>query len=228
MEKALDEVQTLVAELKAVEQWDVSYLRNPKPEKYQTLAFVARGNRRCELLSQLLSTLFPNLTTQRKDTLNNQQNMPREKTENRRHPRLELEAELLLRSESGIVPGRTLDISESGMSAILPVQLPVGETVELKIKLPMALATTLAVVRSRNVFRHGFEFLRPLRDVVGHEVTAEDCQSCGGTGFILQAVAGVQGVTLTRIRCPDCGGVGRGGKQAIIVAPAFSHAEEEP
>ena len=44
--------------------------------------------------------------------------------------------------------------------------------VELKIKLTMALATTRAVVRSRNVFRHGFEFLRPLRDAVGHEVAS--------------------------------------------------------
>ena len=36
---------------------------------------------------------------------------------------------------------RTVDISESGMSALLPVKLQVGQTVELRIKLPGALAT---------------------------------------------------------------------------------------
>ncbi len=138
------------------------------------------------------------------------------KNEKPGHQRLQLEADLIVRSESGLVPGRALDITESGISAILAVQLQVGATVELQIKLPMVLATTLAVVRSRNVFRHGFEFLGPLRDVVGREVASDDCQSCGGTGFILQAVAGVQEVTLTRFRCPDCGGVGRSGKPVSI------------
>jgi hypothetical protein len=51
----------------------------------------------------------------------------------RRHPRLELEAAVTVHSESGLVPGRTLEVSESGISAILPVEPPVGETVELEI-----------------------------------------------------------------------------------------------
>jgi len=129
----------------------------------------------------------------------------------RRHRRLELEAEVTVRSESGLLPGRTLDISESGMSAILLVELQIGETVELKIKLPIGVATARAVVRSRNVFRHGFEFLQPMHDVVRHEA-ADDCQSCGGTGFIVQAVNGGQGVAFIRTRCPECGGAGRGSK----------------
>jgi PilZ domain len=214
----VDEAGGLVAELRAIEQWDAAYWRNPSPETYETVAFVARAKRRCEILSQLLS-IIPRLhnresTKGREGAVDRQEIVPREGTQTRRHTRLELEAELIVRSESGLVPGRALDISESGMSAILAVQLQVGATVELKIKLPMALATTRAVVRSRNVFRHGFEFLQPLRDVVGHEVTSNDCQSCGGTDFILQAVAGVQGVTLTCIRCPNCEGVGRSTKQA--------------
>src|SRR5205807_2230006 len=151
-----DGAEGLVAELKAIEQWDAAYWRTPSPEAYETLAFVARGKRRCEILSQLLS-LLPRRhnresTTAREGTVDRQETAPRAGTENRRHPRLELEAELTIRSESGLVPGRTLDISESGISAILAVQLQVGATVEMRIKLPIALATTRAVVRSRNVF----------------------------------------------------------------------------
>ncbi len=133
----------------------------------------------------------------------------KEKTENRRHRRLELETEVRIRSANGFVPGRTLDISESGISAILPIELQVGEIVELKIKLPMALATSRAVVRSRNVFRHGFEFLHPLHDFVAHQAAGDDCQSCCCTGFIVQALDGRQGVAFTRTKCPDCGGTGK-------------------
>jgi hypothetical protein len=68
----------------------------------------------------------------------------------RRHRRLELEAEVTVRSENGLVPGQSLDISESGMSVVLPVELPVGETVELEIKLPPTTATARATVRNRN------------------------------------------------------------------------------
>jgi PilZ domain len=168
--KILDVTEALVAELKAIEQWDAAYWRNPSPEEYETLAFVARGKRRCEILSQLLSIKSPDCTTRKEGALDRQEIASRISTEKRLHPRFELEAELIVWSESGLVPGRTLDISETDMSAILAVQLEIGVTVELKIKLPMALATTRAVVRSRNVFRHGFEFLQPVRDLVGHEV----------------------------------------------------------
>jgi PilZ domain len=133
---------------------------------------------------------------------------PEDRRENRRQRRLKWEAEVTIRSKDGVLPGRTLDIGESGMSAILPAELQVGQTVELKIKLPMALATTRAVVRNRNVFRYGFEFLQPLHDVVGHEA-ADDCLSCSGTGFIVQALDGEQGVAFMRTRCPDCGGTGK-------------------
>ncbi len=134
---------------------------------------------------------------------------PNKNSEHRHHGRLELETEVTIRSANGLLPGWTLDISESGMSAILPVELQVGEIVELKIKLPIALATGRAVVRNRNVFRHGFEFLQPLHDVVRHETADDDCQSCGSAGFNLQVVGGKQGVAFMRTRCPDCGGTGK-------------------
>ena len=81
--------------------------------------------------------------------------------EKRRHKRLELEVEVIVRTDRAMIPGRSQEISEGGMSAILPVELGDGEKVELQVKLPSTIATTHAIVRHRNVFRHGFEFLQP-------------------------------------------------------------------
>src|SRR5208283_922781 len=122
--------------------------------------------------------------------------------EKRRHQRLPLEVEITVRTNSELLPGRTLDISESGLSAILPVALQEGENVQLQIRIPGATATTSAVVRGRNVFRHGFEFIHPLHDIIGTEAVG-DCKSCAGTGSILQALAGEQGVAFARSRCAD-------------------------
>jgi hypothetical protein len=134
------------------------------------------------------------------------------KGKKRRYERLELETEVTVYSKSGMMPGRTLDISESGMSAILPIELQIGETVELRIKLPISVATARAVVRNRSVFRHGFEFLQPMHDVVWHETADDACESCGGTGFRVQPVTGGQGVAFMRTRCPDCSGTGGSAK----------------
>jgi hypothetical protein len=90
-----------------------------------------------------------------------------------------------------------------------------GETVELQIKLPLHPATARAIVRNRNVFRHGFEFLEPLREIVGNESELGDCQSCGGTGSILQALDGGQGVAFMSIKCNHCRGTGNSSKQAV-------------
>jgi hypothetical protein len=128
--------------------------------------------------------------------------------ETRRHQRLELETEVTVHLESGEVPGRTLDISESGISAILPVELRMGGTVELRIKLPIAVATVRGVVRSRNILRHGFEFLQPMHDLVSHAAADDPCHRCGGTGFVVQTVNGGQGVAFMRTRCSDCNGTG--------------------
>src|SRR5712692_1342151 len=67
--EVLDWAEGLVAELKAIEQWDVAYWRNPSPEAYETLAFVARGKRRCEILSQLLSINSPTAQQKKKEPL---------------------------------------------------------------------------------------------------------------------------------------------------------------
>ena len=126
----------------------------------------------------------------------------------RRHKRLDLEVEVIVRAASGLIPGRTREISEVGISAILPVELREGERVELQIKLPNATATTDAIVRDRNVFRHGFEFLRPLHGIFGSEYTAGNCEPCGGTGSIVLVLDGNRGVAFGTTRCGACNGTG--------------------
>jgi hypothetical protein len=80
-------------------------------------------------------------------------------TDTRRHPRFQLEVDVTVQSKRlGPVPGFSIEISESGMSATLPVELRIGEPVDLHINLPFGSVDVQAVVRNRNAFRHGFEF----------------------------------------------------------------------
>jgi hypothetical protein len=53
----LDRIEQLVAELRAVEWWDVGHWRKRRPEDYEILAFRARQERRSEILSQLVSLI---------------------------------------------------------------------------------------------------------------------------------------------------------------------------
>lgn len=85
-----------------------------------------------------------------------------EEKQRRRHQRIALEVEVLVVTSGAMLPGLTQDISEAGMAAILPVELHLGAEVELQIKLPAGTETVHAIVRHRNVYRHGFEFAQPL------------------------------------------------------------------
>jgi hypothetical protein len=79
--------------------------------------------------------------------------------EARRHPRYKLEVEVRIHSKTcGLLHGRTVDISESGISAMLKIEVPVGELVELQFALPRGEVTAFAMVRQRNAFRYGFQF----------------------------------------------------------------------
>jgi hypothetical protein len=95
--------------------------------------------------------------------------------EKRRYQRLELKVDVIVRTDSALLPGRTQDISEYGMSAILPVELREGQEVELQIRLPSGTHTIRAIVRHRNVFRHGFEFVQPLHGIVRNEAVTGGC-----------------------------------------------------
>jgi hypothetical protein len=82
-----------------------------------------------------------------------------EQDNTRRHARFKLGVDVTVRSPTlGLIPGMSIEMSESGMSAILPVEVPVGENVDLRINLPLGPVDQRAVVRNRNAFRHGFEF----------------------------------------------------------------------
>jgi len=82
-----------------------------------------------------------------------------EQDKTRRYARFKLEVDVTVRSPTlGLTPGISIEMSESGMSATLPVEVPLGETVDLRINLPLGPVEQRAVVRNRDAFRHGFEF----------------------------------------------------------------------
>jgi hypothetical protein len=78
----------------------------------------------------------------------------------RRQPRLKFEVDIRVYSRTrGLLKGRTVDISESGVATILTIEPPLGEIVELNFTLPSGPVTILATVRQRNAFRYGLEFV---------------------------------------------------------------------
>jgi len=80
----------------------------------------------------------------------------------RRHLRFKMNVDVTVHSPTqGLVLAHTLDISESGLSAILPIELPSGEIVELDFQLPISRVRLVAVVREHYRLRYGFEFVEP-------------------------------------------------------------------
>jgi hypothetical protein len=78
----------------------------------------------------------------------------------RRQPRFKIEVDITINSRTcGVLKGHSLDISESGIAAMLPIEAPLGENVELNFTLPSGPVTIHAVVRQKRAFRYGFEFV---------------------------------------------------------------------
>jgi hypothetical protein len=93
----------------------------------------------------------------------------------RRKPRFKLDAHISINTKTcGVLVGRTVDISESGISALLKLEVPVGEFVELQFTLPFGPVTVYAVVRQRNAFRYGFQFVE---SNAVHEIIQTTCRS---------------------------------------------------
>jgi hypothetical protein len=77
-----------------------------------------------------------------------------------RQRRFKFEVDIQVKSQTcGLLKGYSVDISESGIAAMLVTGAPVGEVVELDFTLPYSPVTIRALVREKNAFRHGFEFL---------------------------------------------------------------------
>jgi hypothetical protein len=88
----------------------------------------------------------------------------------RRHPRFKLQVQIrVYPRECPVVRGDTVDISESGISAMLRVEVPVGEVVRLELTLPFGDVEVLALVRQRNAFRYGLQFVEAssAQDIIG-------------------------------------------------------------
>lgn len=223
----LDRVECLVAELKAVERRDADYWRSRQPDVCEKLAWVARQARCREILSQLRWQLNENRCGMKNEATCSdfvtEVNLAIEGSAPPREPscvadglvnhhrsgqtRHQLEADVTVRAAEGLIPGRAQDISASGIAVILPVELPIGTALELEIKLPTAPVTTTAVVRNRNAFLYGLEFVHPLC-AARYQAGPDDCKDCGGTGFILQALDGKRRIAFAQIGCRHCGGTG--------------------
>lgn len=87
----------------------------------------------------------------------------------RRKPRFKIKVDIKINSRTcGTLKGHTVDLSESGVSAMLALEVPLGEIVELEFTLPFGPVVTYAMVRQRNAFRYGFQFIDAIasRDIL--------------------------------------------------------------
>lgn len=90
--------------------------------------------------------------------------------EARRHPRYKFEKDVRVYPRNApVVRGHTVDLSESGLSAMLRVEVPVGEIVRLEFSLPLGDVEVHALVRQRSAFRYGFQFVEAIsaQDLIG-------------------------------------------------------------
>ena len=75
-------------------------------------------------------------------------------------PRFTIEVDITINSPTcGVLKGHSVDLSESGIAAMLPIEVPLGENLDLSFALPSGPVTIHAIVREKNAFRYGFEFV---------------------------------------------------------------------
>ena len=92
----------------------------------------------------------------------------------RRHPRYKFETEIrVYPRNSVVVRGHSLDLSESGISAILREEIHVNEVVRLEFSVPDGDIEVHALVRQRNAFRYGFQFLE---SSTAHSLISRTCR----------------------------------------------------
>ena len=76
-----------------------------------------------------------------------------------------------------MLQGQTVDLSESGTSAMLRLEVPLGEVVKLDFELPFGPVTIHAMVRQRNAFRYGFQFVE---SITAHHTIRATCRYLSG------------------------------------------------
>lgn len=54
-DEALEQVEKLVGELRAISHWDAEYRRHRRPKWYETIAYISRQRRRSEILDHLVA-----------------------------------------------------------------------------------------------------------------------------------------------------------------------------
>ena len=92
----------------------------------------------------------------------------------RNTPRYKIKVAITIHSKSaGTLKGDSVDLSESDIAAMLTIEVPVGEMVELEFTLPSGDVKTYAVVRQRSAFRYGFQFVN---ENAGSEIIRATCR----------------------------------------------------
>ena len=95
-------------------------------------------------------------------------------TEKRLSPRFPLDTEIRVYARNcPVVRGHTVDLSESGIAAMLLVEVPLGEVVRLEFRVPLGEVEVQAVARQRNAFRYGFQFIET---GVAHDIIGRTCR----------------------------------------------------
>lgn len=76
-----------------------------------------------------------------------------------------LDIRLVIRAGE-VLHGRTKDVGEGGLGAVIPGNISIGEVVELELQLPSnnESLTFQAEVRYRQGFQYGFRFLHPTEE----------------------------------------------------------------
>ena len=79
--------------------------------------------------------------------------------EQRANPRFGLDVPLRIHFQKcELILGQTVDISESGVSVVVPLEMSIGQQIELDFKLPCGPVNVYAIVKNR-AFRYGLEFV---------------------------------------------------------------------
>jgi c-di-GMP-binding flagellar brake protein YcgR len=100
------------------------------------------------------------------DNLDSENNIETSRTgkliDARKRPRSKLDVDVkIYPRDKSRVTGRTVDISERGLAVMLKIEIPLDQVVRLEFELPLGVVSIRALVRQRNAFRYGFQFVEP-------------------------------------------------------------------